>query len=65
MILCEMCGETLEAEERDHLLRVYDRHVYENHKASPAQWSEAHSRIEAGKERVKAASKNARDVSVR
>jgi len=65
MILCEMCGETLEAEERDHLLNVYDRHVFENHQASPAQWTEAYNRIEAGKERVKAASKNARDVSVR
>ena len=58
ILLCEACGETLEAEDQDHLLRVYDVHVAQNHQASPAQWSEAHNRIEAGKERVKQA-KNA------
>lgn len=53
MMLCEMCGVTLEAENKDHLLRVYDRHVHEEHQSSPAQWTEAHARIEAGKERTK------------
>jgi hypothetical protein len=57
MMLCEMCGVTLEAENKEHLLRVYDRHVHEEHQSSPAQWTEAHSRIEVGKERAKQAAK--------
>jgi hypothetical protein len=51
------CGEKLESEEKSGILKVYDRHVASNHQASPAQWTEAHKRIEAAKERVKQSSK--------
>ncbi len=53
IVLCEMCGETLEAEEKEHLLRVYDRHVAEKHGASPAQWTEFYNRNQAAKEKAK------------
>jgi hypothetical protein len=53
---CPMdCGKVLESEDKDGILKVYDKHVAEKHQASPAQWLEAHRRIEAGKERAKKA----------
>jgi hypothetical protein len=47
----------LESEEKDGILRVYDRHVHESHQASPAQWTEAHNKIEVAKEKAKQAAK--------
>lgn len=47
------CGEVLESENRDGILRVYDQHRAANHAMSPAQWTEMYNRIEEGKERAK------------
>ena len=47
------CGVMLESAEKDGILRVYDRHIHEKHQASPAQWTEASEKIQAGKERAK------------
>ena len=49
------CGEVLESEVRSEVLVSYDRHIAKRHRSSPAQWTEGHNKIEAGKEMAKKA----------
>ena len=50
-----LCGEVFQGEKgKGELARQYGEHMKRpDHQASPAQWTEAQKRIEAGKERMK------------
>ena len=49
-----VCGEILKSEVPGEVAAQYAEHMNrEDHKASPAQWTEAQKRIEAGRERMK------------
>ena len=56
-----VCGEVLRGEKgKGELWKQYQEHLSRpDHNPSPAAWAEAYKRIEAGKERMKQAAKNA------
>jgi hypothetical protein len=43
------CGEQLESETRDGILIAWDVHREKKHPGSPAQWTDAHNKIQAAK----------------